>query len=173
MTCNTYRTKPYMAVIAFLICFLTFPLYVEAKAAPSTLSTYIQTKCKTGCADAQLLQLAAHEVGKEFGINPLTLLAIASVESSFKPKAINKTSGRSVGLMQIQVFWHKSKFQTKNYFDVFDNLRVGAIVYKECVTKWRGSREKALWCYNGHTRVGMKTYVPKVLKEMNRISQVL
>ena len=141
-----------------------------AKSSSSLSNDYIKSKCIKNCIDHELLRLAAFEAGKEFNVNPLTLIAIAGVESGYRTKAINKVSGKSVGLMQIQVFWHKEKFKSKNHFDVFDNVRVGAMVYSDCVKKWKGSREKALWCYNGHTRSGMKTYVPKVLAEIKRLS---
>ena len=173
MRCTTSLAKSFtLAIIAF-ICFYMLPSGAFAKASPSTLVSYIQTKCKQNCVDIEVLQLATQEAGKELNINPLTLMAIAGVESGYRAKVTNKTSGKSVGLMQIQVFWHKSKFQSKNYFDVFDNVRVGALIYKQCVDKYNGSREKALWCYNGHTRQGMKTYVPKVLSEIKQLSKYL
>lgn len=173
MRFTTSLAKYYLLAIIAFVCFSIPSSTVYAKVSPSTLSSYIQTKCKQNCVDTEVLQLAVKEAGNEFGINPLTLMAIAGVESGYRAKAINKKSGKSVGLMQIQVFWHKSKFQSKNYFDIFDNVRVGAMIYKECVDKYKGSREKALWCYNGHTGHGAKIYVPKVLAEMKQLSRYL
>ena len=173
MRCITSLAKYYVLAIIAFISFSIPSSTVHAKTAPTTLTSYIQTKCKQNCVDIELLQVAAETAGAEIGVNPLTLMAIAGVESGYRAKVANKTSGKSVGLMQIQVFWHKSKFQSKNYYDVFDNVRVGAIIYKECIDKYNGSREKALWCYNGHTPQGMKKYVPKVIAEMKQLSRYL
>lgn len=167
---NTKFARFLILAFALVIGFAVLSDNTYAKASSSLSNDYIKSKCTKNCIDPDLLRLAAFEAGKEFGVNPLTLIAIAGVESSYKAKAINKVSGKSVGLMQVQVFWHKDKFQSKNHFDVFDNVRVGAIVYSDCTKRWKGSREKALWCYNGHTRSGMKTYVPKVQAEIKRLS---
>ena len=171
---NTSLVRLFKTTFVLFTCLASILLFssVEANAASSTISTYIQKKCKSNCVDPSLLTMVAEKIGQEFNIEPLILVAIASVESRFNSKALNTKSGRSVGLMQIQVFWHKKKFQTGNYFDVFDNMRVGAIVYKECMDKWKGSRDKALWCYNGHTPTGMKVYVPKVLAELRQLSNM-
>lgn len=170
MYCTTTLARLHKTAIILFTCFISLFLSVNVEAASSTPSTYIQTKCKSDCVDPLLLAITARQIGEELNINPLTLIAIAGVESGYRPQATNKT-GKSVGLMQIHLFWHRSKFKTKNYFDVFENLRVGAMVYKECMVRWKGSREKALWCYNGHTDIGMQVYVPKVLAEIQRLSK--
>ena len=53
-----------------------------------------------------------------------------------------------------------------------DNLRVGAMVYRDCARKHIGSREKALLCYNGYQKNGMKIYVPKVLQVYKELEQI-
>lgn len=136
----------------------------EDKAPTTALSQYIAKNCRQGCVDADLLMFGVERVSKEQGVDPLALLAIAKVESGFRPKAVNSKNGRSVGLMQIQVRWHKEKFRTGNHSDIMDNLTAGAMVYRTCLNKHKGSREKALHCYNGYQKDGMRKYVSKVMK---------
>lgn len=165
-----------LAGIGFMICAFLVVFTPSSSAYASSdsakLGRYIEKVCKKNCVDPDLLLMAVKETADEFNIDPITSLAIIRVESNFKPKAVNRTSGRSVGLSQIQVYWHKEKFRTTNFFDIFENVRVGTIIYRDCVDKWRGSRDKALWCYNGHQKRGMATYVPKVHKARNEIRQL-
>lgn len=161
------------AIFVFvLVAFSVSDLHAVEHNSSSKLDRYIQKHCKSGCIDGDVLLFGVSSVAKEVGVNPVTLLAIMKVESNFKPRATNTKSGRSLGLMQIQVYWHKAKFKTNDYYAYMDNIRVGALVYKDCVKKYKGSREKALWCYNGHQEAGMKTYVKKVITAFNEISQL-
>lgn len=134
-------------------------------SAASPLESYIQSVCKKGCVDADLLTMAVHTAAEDTRLrDPLLMMAVIRVESRFQLKATNRVSGRSVGLTQVQVYWHKKDFRTTNHYDVMDNVRVGTGILKKCEQRWGGSPEKALWCYNGHQKRGMKTYVPAVMK---------
>lgn len=160
-------------LLAFITLYLTSVFVVGGEIdTPSTtaLSEYIAKNCRQECVDPDLLLFGVETISSELGIDPLTMLAIVKVESNFKPKAINKKNGRSVGLMQIQVRWHKDKFHGKKQADILDNLRVGGIVYRDCANKHKGSREKALLCYNGYQKSGMKTYVAKVMKAYRELA---
>lgn len=141
---------------------------------PSTdkLSGYIEKHCRQNCIDPAVLHFGVEAVADELDVNPVVLLAIVKVESNFRIKAVNTKNGKSAGLMQIQVRWHKDKFRGKNHLDIMDNLRVGAMVYRDCAKKHNGNREKALLCYNGYQRNGMKTYVPKVLQAYKELEQM-
>lgn len=141
---------------------------------PSTdkLSSYIEKHCREKCIDSAVLHFGVGAAADELGVNPVVLLAIVKVESNFRIKAMNTKNGKSVGLMQIQVRWHKDKFRGKNHLDIMDNLRVGAMVYRDCAKKHKGSREKALLCYNGYQKNGMKIYVPKVLQVYKELEQI-
>lgn len=159
-------------------CFLLIGLIVfgltpvsakETSPRFTTLEQYIDHSCPKGCVDDDLLMMAVEQAAEETKIDPNVLLAIIRVESSFQTKAINRVSGRSVGLTQVQVRWHKRRFSSADYYDVMDNVHVGAEIYKTCATRWKGSREKALWCYNGHQKKGMKLYVTKVMKAYHEI----
>ena len=158
-------------------CFVLIALHATASHAIASnkieaLGKYISSACKTSCVDASLLLISVEKASEELDVNPTTLLAIIEVESSFKHRALNKTNGKSIGLSQIQVKWHRDKFTSTNYYDVFDNVRVGAVIYRDCIKRHKGSRERALWCYNGHQKNGLKAYVPKVLKAHSRLSSL-
>lgn len=156
-----------------MMFFATQPTYASSRLSPvDRLQDYISKFCKKDCVDPQLLLMTVKEAAEQFSINPITLIAIIRTESGFRPKVVNTQSGRSVGLSQIQVYWHKAKFRSTNYTDIFDNVYVAASIYADCVKKWPGSREKALWCYNGHQKKGFKTYVPKVLAAYQQIEKL-
>lgn len=154
-------------LFSLVVLFLFVTMAVSTAHAETPLSDYIEATCKRNCVDSTLLMMAIQEAAIETDTNPLVLLAIIKEESGFNVRATNTKNGRSVGLTQIQVFWHKEKFKGDQY-DVFANVRAGALVYKDCVKKHRGNREKSLWCYNGHQKNGYH-YVSKVMKTYNKL----
>lgn len=147
--------------IIFVLCFWTS---ADAAENNSSYETYVTKVCRKDCVDPELLRMAVYRSSNENNVDPSLLFAVFQVESNFRYKATNKVSGKSVGLAQIQIYWHKSKFLTSNYYDVFDNSRVGGIILAECFQRHHGNRLKALWCYNGHQKHGMKRYALKVEK---------
>lgn len=165
-------------LLLILSCLLSTSVFAQTyrygtiQHPKGTLEGYIQQRCKRNCVDADVLRMALNAAHKETGVNKRILAAIASVESNFKPKATNRATGLSTGLMQIQVKWHQEKFHGSSplkHYDVFQNVRAGALVYRGCLKKHGYDQKKALWCYNGHQKKGMSTYVPKVLRELKNI----
>lgn len=163
------------AAIGLFLALASFSHTATAYPAPQDdvekLSGYIDKVCKKGCVEADRLLQAVTDAAKEYRVNPVTLLAIIRVESSYKPLAENKVNGRSVGLSQIQIRWHRDKFRTIDPFDITDNVRVGAKVYKDCVVKHKGDRSRALACYSGNTEYSRTKYVPKVLEVYGYLQQ--
>lgn len=159
-----------LMVLCLLFCLSMISL--QAGAVPRTLTDYIKTRCTTHCVDPDLLLFSVTEAGRQYDLNPRVLLAIIDTESGFRTNATNSRKGKSVGLMQIQVFWHRDKFHSKNPYDVLANVSVGAQIYRDCVDKWKRSREKALWCYNGHQRNKGKPYNEKINRSYSQIIQL-
>lgn len=151
-----------LAILA--ISLMTITCYATESHDGNDLKGYIAKYCKKDCVDHGLLLTAIKEAAEEFNVGYKTLLAIVKVESGFMSKASNR--GKSVGLMSVQLYWHKSKFLSTNYYDVFDNVRVGTIIFKHCSEKSKGNLKKSLLCYNGG---GDPMYVPKVTKALNEI----
>jgi len=165
---NISRTTVVTAIKVYLglllLAFLVTQTPSQAAEPPhDRLADHIATVCKAGCVDSGLLKMALRSVRDEQRVDPLLLMAVIQKESSFKQRALNTQNGRSVGLTQIQVRWHRDKFDTHDYYDVFQNLRVGAEILQACQKKYRDTRS-ALWCYNGHQKRGQVLYADKVLK---------
>ena len=163
-------------IFKLFLCFVFFlgsSTVVRSEAEDQAkLDRYISKTCKHQCVESAVLIMAVKEAAQRTGSDPNMLLAIIKSESGFQDKAPNRSNGRSVGLSQIQVKWHREKFRSRNYYDVFDNVYVGALIYDVCADKWKGSKEKALWCYNGYQKMGMKKYVPKVLANYREVVQL-
>lgn len=60
---------------------------------------------------------ACNEIGKEYGISPELIMAIAEVESSGNPNAKN---GGCEGLMQVASRWHKDRMKRLDVEDIYD-----------------------------------------------------
>jgi soluble lytic murein transglycosylase-like protein len=163
----------YLITLLAICGFAISKAYANAPIKTSSLSHHVAKVCTANCVDPNLLLFALHEAVADYDkVDPNIMLAILQVESSYQTKAVNRSNGKSVGLAQIQVHWHKDKFRTRNYSDVIDNVRVGTQIYQDCYIRHKGSRAKALWCFNGHQKHGMAKYVPKVMKAYAEIKQL-
>lgn len=148
-----------LAVIVVLATLIT--LNQTHAAEIDRLADHIDQNCAKHCVDADLLRIALHQGASETRVDPLWFLAVIQTESNFSTKAVNRHSGRSVGLSQIQVRWHREKFFTKHYADVFENVRVGMTILAACQEKHHGNLRQALRCYDGY---GPVSYAKKVAK---------
>ena len=122
---------------------------------------------------SRLVQEAWH-VGAKAGLDPMLILAIMAVESSFNPFA--QSSVGAQGLMQVMTKVHDEKYTAFGgvhaAFDPVTNLRVGVQVLKECITR-AGSLEAGLRFYVGAANlVDDGGYAIKVLSEQNNLRQV-
>ncbi len=122
---------------------------------------------------SRLVQEAWH-VGARAGLDPMLILAIMAVESSFNPFA--QSSVGAQGLMQVMTKVHDAKYEAFGgvhaAFDPVTNLRVGVQVLKECIAR-AGSLEDGLRFYVGAGNIGEDGgYAAKVLSEQNHLRQV-
>ncbi len=113
-------------------------------------------------------------VGGRVGLDPTLLLAIMAIESSFNPFA--QSSVGAQGLMQVMTRVHDDKYQAFGgslaAFDPVTNLRVGAQVLKECITR-SGSLEAGLKSYVGASNLSDDGgYAEKVLAEQSHLRMV-
>jgi soluble lytic murein transglycosylase-like protein len=166
-------------ITTFVMLLSLFTMISTADAGPSrmiaevpakTIHEYIGRLCKKDCVNPDNLVTTSREIATKYDLSPSLLMAIAKVESSFNKRAVNRKTGLSAGVMQIQVRWHKKKFAGRNYFDVATNLDVGAAVLKDCMVKHKGNTRTALMCFNGYSN---KKYPAKVLaaqKQINRLA---
>lgn len=170
---NSFVVYTYLILFGAFVFFSGFVFAEATNGANDHLGAYITKHCKRDCVDAGLLRLALSEASASTKVDPLLMLAVIQVESGFRQKALNTTSGRSVGLTQVQVYWHRDKFRTKDYFDVIENVHAGAEILAACQKKHRGNVERSLWCYNGHQEDGITRYAKKVLVALSRLKSSL
>ena len=130
------------------------PKSVEVSAAKFDASTMNQP---ISAAEPELwevpleeeLQLHIADLCEEYHIQPELVLAVIEQESQYNPEAIGD-SGNSLGLMQIQPYWHSKRMQQLGCDDLLDpyqNVTVGLDILAEKLAK--GSTEWALMAYNG------------------------
>ncbi|MDR1423209.1 MAG: transglycosylase SLT domain-containing protein [Azoarcus sp.] len=114
---------------------------------------------------------AAEDSGRRFGVDPMLLVAMIAVESSFNPLAESNMGAQ--GLMQVIPRYHMDKIgQGKGARALFDpelNVRVGAQVLKEGLRRY-GSLESALQYYGGALNDPDAAYANKVLTMKQRIA---
>lgn len=98
-----------------------------------------------------LLSFCFEEAGKEYGISPQLLWAIAKHESGFKTHAINYNSNGSFdfGLMQINSSWYdKLGYERWSMLgDACYNVKTGAWILSQCMLRY-GNTWEAVGCYN-------------------------
>jgi hypothetical protein len=117
---------------------------------------------------------AAFAAAADHGIDPTLVLAVAAVESKFKPRAVNPASG-ATGLMQVVPKWHQDKVLDAggepSLLLIAPNINVGAAILAEYVDADAGNVTSALGRYLGSA--GANRYVKQVLREMDHLVTVL
>lgn len=113
---------------------------------------------------------AAEEAGRHRGIDPLLIVAIMAVESSFNPRAVSHMGAQ--GLMQVMPRYHQDKIGKKRgknaLFDPEFNVHVGTHVLHETITRY-GSVQRALQAYNGSLGDPSLRYPRKVMAMKKRL----
>lgn len=105
---------------------------------------------KTNIVQMRKIVEEAYNAGEKFDVDPLLILAIIGVESSFNPKAVSRAGAH--GLMQIMVKVHKKSFApfggVSASKSVRPNIEVGTKIFADYLDK-TGSVYKALKHYAG------------------------
>jgi Transglycosylase SLT domain len=120
------------------------------------------------------LVVEAYEVGSKVKIEPTLILAVMAIESGFNPFAQSPVGAQ--GLMQVMTTVHTEKYEGFGgklaAFDPVTNLRVGATILRECITR-AGSIEGGLRQYVGATSDATEGgYAVKVMAEHARLRAV-
>lgn len=101
---------------------------------------------------------------REAELDPLLIVAMMAVESSFNPQA--KSHAGALGLMQVIPRWHMDKIGTENpataLFDPRFNVQIGTLVLVEGLQRY-GTLEAALQYYNGARHDPEMRYTKRVL----------
>lgn len=104
--------------------------------------------------------------GRERNVDPLLLLSIMAVESSFNPSAQSHKGAQ--GLMQVFRRWHQEKFEALGIPDnahptVRQNVQIGTLILKEYLDLSRNDVMQALQRYNGNAADPGQRYANKVI----------
>ncbi|MDB5990189.1 MAG: rane protein [Herbaspirillum sp.] len=123
---------------------------------------------------ANMLVSAAYINAKDIKLDPLLILAVMAIESSFNPFAESPVGAQ--GLMQVMSKIHQEKFDDlggiKAALNPAANIKVGSLILKEYVTRG-GSIEAGLKTYVG--AAGYESdggYGAKVMSEYYRLKEV-
>lgn len=115
------------------------------------------------------------EAGAVYGISPVLLQAIAKVESSMNPLAINRNTNGSYdyGLMQINSSWHDTLGRDSWLMlsDPCFNAHVGAWILSQCIGTY-GYTWEAVGCYNATKPQRRKAYAWKVRRQLAQLDSV-
>jgi Transglycosylase SLT domain len=140
----------------------------------AAVAYWISKKYRVAPEPLSALVAEAYEVGERMKLDPLLLLSVMAVESSFNPFAQSPVGAQ--GLMQVMTGIHSDKYESFGgklaAFDPVTNLRVGAKVLQECIQR-AGSVQGGLKHYVGaalHPDDG--GYGDKVLAEHARLREV-
>lgn len=148
---------------------------VPMLAAPEikVLSHDIAKRFHVAESAAVTITSAAFRAAHDNGIDPTLVLAIAAVESKFKPHAVNKVTG-ATGLMQVMAKWHPEKVGgvggEPSLMLISPNIHVGAAIIAEYLDAEDGDLEGALTHYLG--TAGADHYVKQVHSEMAHLTRL-
>jgi soluble lytic murein transglycosylase-like protein len=136
------------------------------------IARFIATRYRVGVDATSEFVYHAYRAARDIKVDPMLVLAIMSVESSFNPKA-QSTAGAQ-GLMQVLTRVHAEKFRPFGgipaAFDPVANIRVGSTILKEYINR-EGSVEGALKSYVGAALAEHDGgYGAKVLNARERIA---
>lgn len=138
------------------------------------LSDYVAKRYRVSQDVAFDLVSLAHKAGRELQLDPLLIIAVISVESSFNPIAESVAGAK--GLMQIIPKYHGDKLEEfggpEAVFDPATNIRVGAQILKEYI-RLTGHLGSALQMYAGALGDNEDQYTHKVLGMKQRLQQVV
>jgi len=107
-----------------------------------------------------------HKEAKNFGLDPMLVLALINVESDFDHYAISSAGAR--GLMQVMPFWIDEIGEPEdNLHEIETNLRYGCAILSLYLEKEKKDTTLALARYNGSR--GQYWYPMRVYKAMRKV----
>lgn len=134
------------------------------------VKAYVARRYRVSQVALEPLLAEAENVGGRLGLDPMLLVAMIAIESSFNPFAESTVGAQ--GLMQVIPRFHKDKIGEDAgedaLFDPALNIRVGALVLKEGLKRY-GSLQAALQYYGGALADPKAGYASKVLSMKARL----
>ena len=153
---------------------------VSAKPRRVTLSPelkrvgrYVAKRYRVSESALRAPLVRAQRSGDELGIDPLLIVAVMAIESSFNPLAESTVGAQ--GLMQVIPRFHMDKIGDDAHdaalFDPDTNVRVGSLVIKEGLQRY-GSLTRALQYYGGALKDSNTRYAKKVFTMQARLQAI-
>lgn len=142
--------------------------------AQDRLSDYIARRYRVSDSAIDNLLAAAHRIGREQGVDPLLIVAVAAIESGFNPLA--ESANGAQGLMQVMPRFHSDKLAADApedaMFEPDTNLRIGSQVLKDVIRR-HATLELALQAYAGALNDPAAGYARKVMETRERLVQAM
>lgn len=149
------------------------PGQLESPREQRALAAFIARRYRVAEEASQLFVRSAYDAGSELAVDPLLILAIMAIESSFNPVA--QSSMGAMGLMQVIPRFHPEKLEDHGgqqaLLDPAINIRVGAKVLHEYMRRY-GNMQPALQKYAGAFDEPNAHYTNKVMAEKALLMQV-
>lgn len=159
---NTHKTAPIN------------PVLVKNATALNALTHYIAQHFHLKSSTAETIIKQAYLAAHANKVKPTLVLAIAAVESSYQPDAINTHSGAR-GLMQVLPQWHKRRIAQiggkEALLQIRPNIEVGTEILAQYLHWERGRLAAALGRYWGS--VHCKVYVYRVKRQLRHLNKVV
>ena len=150
---NIIRTKVLMIIALALASSLGLAAGVQAK--PDTASHMNRAGPPSGhhMTEDRLKQMIVQEAAKTTNVTPSVALAVAKIESSFRPHVVS--SAGAIGVMQIMPRTGRDLFglSRTELFDPAINIRAGVTFLDQLIDRYGGRVDLALSHYNGGSRV--------------------
>jgi soluble lytic murein transglycosylase-like protein len=152
------------------------PIVIEPAADPSraVLAAHLSARFRAQRDTIERTVNEAHAAGAALEVDPLLILAVVAVESSFDPNARSGFGAR--GLMQIVPRFHQDKLAAHGgeaaVLDPQVNVAVGTQILKDYVRSG-GSLRAGLQRYSGYGDDPESRYAAKVVNERHRLRRAL
>jgi soluble lytic murein transglycosylase-like protein len=146
----------------------------DLNRAQASVARWLSQRYRVALEPVSRLVQEAWTVGGLVNLDPMLILSVMAVESSFNPFAQSPVGAQ--GLMQVMTKVHDDKYEAFGgrhaAFDPVTNLRVGVQVLKECIAR-SGSLEAGLRAYVGAANSGDDGgYAAKVLAHQSLLRLV-
>jgi len=143
-------------------------------ARHAALAEFLARRYRVSPAVTLELVRVAHAEARQVNLDPLLVMAVIAVESSFNPIAESTVGAK--GLMQIMPKYHADKLAQfggeQAVFNPESNIRVGTRILREYLSR-TGNLSIALQMYAGALNDSNDTYTNRVLGEKQRLQRVV
>jgi len=155
------------------------PQIVVAMAVSLLMPTYVSVSDHSVAAgwimrhSSQISRSTANKIVKEaFKVpNPILMISLMGVESSFNPTAVSKVG--AVGLGQVRYEMHYKTLleigitDRRDLFDITLNIKASSFILQNMIRRSKGNLTKALYLYLGGRD---SRYVAKIFKNYVELS---